>query len=282
MASKPKYASGYQPDFVASVRATCLYIATKLGDLADETVVVGGLVPALLIDQSHLHGQQERHVGTLDLDIGLALAVLDHHWYAALTDRLRSADFEPDKNESGNATRQRWAIAGPPRVTVDFLIAPSRTDDRGGTVRNIEPDFAAIIAPGLSLAFLDRTKRTLTGKTIVGELASRDVWVCGPAAFIALKALAFRDRGENKDAYDLFYVLRHFPDGIEAIAHRFASFRGEPEARQALAVLESDFATIDSPGPRRTAEFLRSGPDDELQADVRGLVMEFVAACRRV
>jgi hypothetical protein len=30
---------------VAEVRATCLYVATKLGDLMDELVVVGGLVP---------------------------------------------------------------------------------------------------------------------------------------------------------------------------------------------------------------------------------------------
>jgi predicted nucleotidyltransferase len=281
MATKPRYASGYRPDFVSSVRATCLYIATKLGDLADETVVVGGLVPALLIDQSQLRAQQERHVGTLDLDIGLALAVLDHRRYAALTDRLRSAGFEPDANEKGNVTRQRWAIAGPPRVTVDFLIAPSRPSDKGGTIRDIESDLAAVIAPGLSLAFVDRTKKTLSGKTIVGEVATRDVWVCGPAAFIALKALAFRDRGENKDAYDLFYVLRHYPNGVDAIGHRFASFGDNPEAEQALAALESDFATIDSVGPRRTAEFLHGSANDELQADVRGLVAQFVAACRK-
>ena len=32
--------------------------------------------------------------------------------------------------------------------------------------------------------------------------------MCGPGAFVVLKALAFRDRGEPKDAYDLVYVLR--------------------------------------------------------------------------
>jgi len=39
---------------------------------------------------------------------------------------------------------------------------------------------SAIIAPGLHLAFIDRERVRLDGKTILGELASRDVWVAGP------------------------------------------------------------------------------------------------------
>jgi hypothetical protein len=49
---KPKTAAGYERAQVERVRATCLYVATKLGDLLSELVVVGGLVPTLLIDQS--------------------------------------------------------------------------------------------------------------------------------------------------------------------------------------------------------------------------------------
>ena len=91
-------------------------------------------------------------------------------------------------------------------ATVDFLIAPDDTGKRGGTVWNLEPDFAAIVAPGLHLAFRDRELVNLSGKTIRGERASREMWACGPGAFVVLKALAFRLRGENKDAYDLVYT----------------------------------------------------------------------------
>ena len=54
MPEKPRTAAGYAPEQVQRVRATCLYLATKLGDLMDEMVVVGGLVPSLLTDQSQL------------------------------------------------------------------------------------------------------------------------------------------------------------------------------------------------------------------------------------
>ncbi|MFW5739324.1 MAG: hypothetical protein ACOC1F_03040 [Myxococcota bacterium] len=48
--NKPPTAAGYTPEFTSKVRATCLYGATKLGDLMDDTVVIGGLVPSLIID----------------------------------------------------------------------------------------------------------------------------------------------------------------------------------------------------------------------------------------
>ena len=66
MPEKPTTAAGYPPDQVARVKATCLYLATKLGDLMPELVVVGGLVPSLLIDQQNLPENVTAHVGTMD------------------------------------------------------------------------------------------------------------------------------------------------------------------------------------------------------------------------
>jgi hypothetical protein len=62
MPEKPKVAACYPPDQVARVKSTCLYLATKLGDLMDELVVVGGLAPSLLIDQANLPNHVARHV----------------------------------------------------------------------------------------------------------------------------------------------------------------------------------------------------------------------------
>ena len=45
MPEKPSFASDYKRKDLELVRQTCLYVATKLGDLLDDLVVVGGLVP---------------------------------------------------------------------------------------------------------------------------------------------------------------------------------------------------------------------------------------------
>ena len=252
MADKPTTADGYLGEYLELVRATCLYVATKLGDLSDDVVVIGGLVPSLLIDQDALPEAVDTHVGTLDLDVGLTLTVLDEGRYRTLTKRLRRAGFTMDTNEEGNPTRQRWRIGDlEKKVTVDFLIPPSLPDDRGGTLRDIEPDFAAVIAPGLHLAFRDRQKVRLFGQTIRGEEASRDVWVCGPGAYVVLKALAFHLRGENKDGYDLLYVIRNYGTGVDEIVEHLEPLMDDPATTEALEIIRRDFTAHDAVGQGR-------------------------------
>ncbi len=280
MAEKPTRASDYSSEQAELVRSTCLYVATKLGDMMDELVVVGGLVPTLPIDPTGLPEGASAHVGTMDLDVGLALALLDEGRYRTLTERLRGAGFIQDESEGGRPTRQRWSItASAGTVTVDFLIPPSRETDQGGRLRDIERDFAAIISPGLKLAFQDRIRIRVDGKTIFGENASRDVWVCGPGAFVVLKALAFQSRGENKDAYDLYYLVRYFGRGIEDVAVALRPLLVEAKARQAIEVLRSNFLDHDGTGPRRVAEFIQGRPDDDIQADVAGFVRRLLDQC---
>jgi hypothetical protein len=183
MPEKPTTAAGYASEYVDLVRATCLYVATKLGDLTDDVVIVGGLVPSLIVDQENLAEGVEAHVGTRDLDVGLAVALLDQGRYRELSERLRRSGFTPDKNGQGNATRQRWKIEGTGKVTLDFLIEPTRPDDRGGNLRDIEPDFAAIIAPGLHLAFVDRQRITCFAGTSL--LTTASVRVVSPSFSLA-------------------------------------------------------------------------------------------------
>jgi len=279
MPDTPSVAADYSSEDLGRVRATCLYVATILGDLLDQFVIVGGLVPSLLIPNLSLSEGEDPHVGTMDLDLGLALGLLDAHRYEDLTERLRGADFEPDTNEQGNRTFQRWKIepSHQAKITVDFLMPPSNPEDEGGQIRNIEEDFAAIITPGLHLAFEDRDRIPLVDTTIYGENATREVWVCGPGAYVVLKALALRQRGKRKDAYDLYYVIRHYGQGIEDVYERLAPLLDDPNAREALNILRSDFCEPTQIGPKRVARFLYGEENDELQADAAGLVRELVS-----
>lgn len=278
MLEKPTTASGYPPDQVARVKATCLYLATKLGDIMEELVVVGGLVPSLLIDQEHLAENVTPHVGTLDLDLGLAFALVGEQRYQEVTDRLTQAGFEADVNDDGIPTRQRWRISDPP-VTVDFLIEPENKNAKPGSLFSLTKDWAAIVAPGLHLAFRDNQMIKITGFTIAGEKASRDIRVCGAGAYIVLKALAFRIRGENKDAYDLFYLLRNYGNGVPDVAALLSPLLSDEIAQKALGHLSEDFLDPESIGPRRVAEFLYGRPDPETQADAMGFIRQLLGMC---
>ena len=280
MTNKPTTAAGYEPDNLGDVYSTCLYLATRFGDFLDDIVVVGGLVPSLLVNQSELIWDTDSHAGTLDLDLGLALALLDEERYQNFVERLHEAGLAPDLNESGNPSHQRWRTTFNPSVTIDFLIPPSADDDEGGRLRHILPGFAAFITPGLHTAFSDRQRVALQGHTPAGEEAQREVWVCGPGAFTVLKALAFHHRGSEKDAYDMAFVW--YGMGVESVAESLEPMLGDPYVERALDIIRENFITLDSIGPRRTADFLEDGPYDEIRADTVGLATNLLAMLSRL
>ena len=278
MALKPQRASEYGVFETEQARAACLHLATILGDLASDVTVIGGLAPGLIVDQ---HSGAERHVGTADLDVALGIAVFDERRYAEIAARLRRHGFEPDRNEKGGTTPQRWRRAGV-KITIDFLIAAQHAGVAPGSVKWLEDDFAAIGADGADLAFHDRVSVDLDGLTLDGALARREVWVSGPGAFTVLKARAFHLRGERTDAYDLVYLLVNWPQGIVDIAARMVRLQAEDTFKviaEAVANLGADFATPDHNGPGSYARFLDAPSDAErvaLQAQAYAYVADLL------
>ncbi|MDZ7772190.1 MAG: hypothetical protein U5K31_05540 [Balneolaceae bacterium] len=279
MPDKPQYRSGYSSETTDALRQLCLLVATRIGDLMPRIRVVGGRVPALLINP-RLPDEKEIHIGTTDLDLGIELAVLEKKYYQEISKRLRQAGLQNDVTETGNPTRQRWTTPSN-ELTIDFLIPPASGEDEAGTLQDLEGDFAAVVTPGLEFAFRDFAVLELEGKTPEGDHATRRIWVCGPGAFVILKSLALHSRGEPKDAYDLHYTLAHWPDGLDDIVERIDKLPKNEIIREAIEYLESDFSAIDSIGPQKVDRFLggEEADDEELRADVSGLVLEF---CRRI
>ena len=280
MQNKPSTASGYSANSLQLIRATNLYIATKLGDLRDDLVIVGGLVPGLLIPDSSLPIGHSAHVGTMDIDLGLAVSILNEERYHELCERLKSAGFQPDTTDAGKQVNQRWQFkSGNKSITVDFLIPPTLDTDSGGRLRNLEKGFAAIITPALDLAFRDRKLIRIDGTTINNEKASREIWVCEAGAYVVLKALAFDGRGENKDAYDLIYILQNYGTGVGDVFERMKPLLPDTNFEKAIEILSRDFSDLESIGIKRFAEFLGSSDDDALRADAAAAVRSLIKLC---
>jgi len=65
---KVQRASDYTAGHLALAKATCLELAVRLGDVLDDGVVVGGLVPALLVPHTRAGLLDAHHAGTMDVD----------------------------------------------------------------------------------------------------------------------------------------------------------------------------------------------------------------------
>ena len=101
----------YTPELTEKVLSACQLVALRLGYLMDDLVVVGGLVPTLLTagNAIQLDDEAERHVGTTDLDIGLALAVLDGDRYTEISRALEDAGFAPARTRKTTPLRRLGA-----------------------------------------------------------------------------------------------------------------------------------------------------------------------------
>ncbi|MFP4599774.1 MAG: hypothetical protein ACLFVJ_16060 [Persicimonas sp.] len=294
MVEVPRTAKDYSQEDLELVKAGCLTVATKLGGLMNDVVIVGGYVPTLLIDMQQQPEESpdewdaqdvvDRHIGTRDLDIGFSVGLLDEERYKEISKQLTQAGFEPDTNKDDNETLQRWRFKQNPRLKIDFLIPPIEDgdEDRGGQPKHLESNFAATITPGLQLAFEDSVTVEIDGQTLRGADAIRNVRVCDLATFLVLKGLAIRLRGKDKDEYDIFYVLRNHSD-VDPVVDTFADYvrREIPEAETALENLEEDFASADSVGPIAVSQFIYGSNDPDLQADANAFVLGFTTRVRQ-
>jgi hypothetical protein len=122
------------------------------------------------------------------------------------------------------------------------------------------------LASGASLVARDYLEVTVEQNRLDGGGRSRvAVRVINVLAYTALKVQAFQDRHENKDAYDLVYVLLNYPGGPVAAGKVAAQslIANEPRVKSALNLLEDRFAVPDLDGPIAYAEFVADAGDPQ-------------------
>ena len=91
-------------------------------------------------------------------------------------------------------------------------------------------DFAVQRADGADLALRFYQLVAVDGPMPNGGTNQVEIAVCSIPALLAMKGHALRGRLKQKDAYDIYYSIRNYPDGIDALAE---------ECRPVLKHLES-------------------------------------------
>ena len=236
-------------------------ILREAGDIADHITIVGGLAPNLLVPDPVL---AENHVGTTDIDFGLAIALdpTDAADYTAIESALRKLDFAP----RGPSSPSRWMSAE--GTVIDFLCGIPRGYQERDLV-NVTEHLAACAFPAVPLAALDREKvdLPLPGGGTIGA------WVAGVGAFVALKVDALNSRGKPRDAYDIVWILRAWSGGPDAAAATVATseIAQHPLWTGRLPLLRS---TFNSPGARGAAlygAFADTGADESARRSVEAM-----------
>lgn len=97
-------------------------------------------------------------------------------------------------------------------------------------------------------------------------------------ALLAMKGYAISNRLKRKDAYDIYYSIRSFPDGIGALVEATRPLLEVQSARKGYCLISGKFRDIEDFGPTSVRRFvegsrlLRDRTADQWQQDAFGQV----------
>lgn len=278
--SDPQSANEYDDRTTAAVKAVLLEIGQILGSFKGKFAVVGGAVPWLLLDNFEMP-----HVGTIDVDLGLDAEALGDGEYVRLVDALMTHGYGQNKKlRKFQLVRRIEATdeGDPIDIVVDFLMPRDAVIDRNKPP--IIEDFAVQRADGTDLAMRFNQMVAVRGAMPTGGTNQVEIAVCSIPALLAMKGYAVHNRLKQKDAYDIYYCIRNYPDGIDALAKDCLPLLSLPSGATGYGFINEKFDAVDGFGPTCVRNFVQESKilgdrtPDQWQQDAFGQVDAWLRA----
>lgn len=277
MSSRDHY-TDYDEEATARCERALVTLLGDLGPWRERIYLVGGLAPKYLVGR--LPPGARGHVGTADVDLVVGLALGDEapETYRTLRNNLEKSGFQ-QLQPSFRWSRDVDGVT----VLVEFLcetdeVAPGNIFQPKGEATG--SGFSAFNVRGAHLVRDDYIDLEIEQERLDNGGRSRvTMRIAGLMPYVVLKILAFQDRHENKDSYDLVFTLLNHSGGPQA-AGELASHSpvsAHPQVREAIALLAKRFDEPGQDGPTAYASFLAEPDGDEEAARLR---LEAVATVR--
>ena len=153
--------------------------------------------------------------------------------------------------------------------------------------RNAPPlvaNFAVQRADGADLALRFNQLVAIDGDMPDGGRNRVQIAVASIPALLAMKGYAITKRLKRKDAYDIYYSIRNFPRGIDALVAATRPLCDFEIARTGFLHISEKFRHLDDFGPTSVRQFvdrsdmLRERTADQWQQDAFGQVDAWLSA----
>ncbi len=254
--TEPQFAGDYDDRTTKAVKSVLVEIAQILGSFKGKFAVIGGAVPWLLLSEADMP-----HSGTVDVDLGLDPSALGDGEYVRLVEILQAHGYDQRDN------LQRFQLLrtvpasddGPDiDVVVDFLMP------RDAKIAKNKPpllsQFAVQRADGAELALMFNQMVTIDGNMPGGGRNRVRIAVASIPALLAMKGYAIASRLKLKDAYDIYYSVRNFPGGIDALVESTRLLLDVESARKGYRLISGKFRDIEDFGPTSVRKFVEGSP----------------------
>ena len=258
---EPRTAAQFAPGVIDASRAVLVELGVILRSYLNDLALIGGWAPYFLLQQHQQAGFD--HVGSIDIDLAVHPRIAERGGYASIAKLLAARGYEPPQDELADIFEFRYDRRirspydqKPYTIRVDFLTLEAGDADTERRHRAVQPDLKAFKASGCELAFEQPVMVELTAKLPDAGGEATVTWqMANLAASLVMKSLALGGRYKEKDAYDLFYLVRHYQQGPASAAEALRPLLHLPVAQQARHNLREAFGSLHATGPAWAANF---------------------------
>jgi hypothetical protein len=227
----------------------------------EEIRVVGGWVPDLMFPGAG-------HVGSVDVDIMLNHMELHDEGYQNMFRILKKNGYTEHPEKYFSFVKAVVVDGISYDVDVDILAGMyggTQPKKRSQHVQGIK----ALKATGGNFAFeFPAQKISVEAERLDGAIDVANVSVVAVVPYIIMKTAAM-GRGKAKDAYDIYFIVKHYIGGVRELAKEFEPVKDKNIVIEAKEKLAGKFASENHAGPKDVADFLDLEDEESIEMTKR-------------
>ncbi len=267
-----KSSADYSAGQTEAAHRVLIELVNLFSEYKDEIRIVGGWVPDLMFPG-------EGHIGSVDVDVLIDHLTLKDAGYQTMSRILLKNGYQEHPEKYFSFVKEVEIEGISYAVDVDILAGMyggTRQKNRSQHVQGIK----ALKTTGGNFAFdFEAQDIKIEAKRPDGAIDVAHINVIAVVPYIVMKTAAM-GRGKPKDAYDIYFLIKHYPGGVAAVSSLFTPVKDLQIIKDMKEKLADKFASINHAGPIDVADFMENEDDrdgiirdayEQLQALIAGI-----------
>ena len=240
----------------------------------DDIRIVGGWVPDLMFPN-------EAHVGSVDVDVLINHMTLKDSGYQTMAKILLKNGYEEHPEKYFSFIKVVVIDGEEYIVDVDILAGMyggTALKKRSQHIQGVK----ALKVTGGNFAFeFPPQQMKIEAERVDGAIDTAVVNVVAIVPYLIMKTAAM-GRGKAKDAYDIYFIIKHYIGGLDLLAEEFNNVADKPIIQEMKEKLYEKFSSEKHAGPKDVIDFMDLIDEDEIEMTKRDAYEQINALLNRI
>ncbi|MDD2980453.1 MAG: hypothetical protein PHN80_10815 [Hespellia sp.] len=231
------------------------------GEYKDDLRIVGGWVPDLMFPH-------QEHIGSVDVDVLINHLTLQDSGYQSMQKILLKNGYQEHPEKYFSFVKDIVIDGVTYAVDVDILAGMYGGTSLRKRSQHVQ-GMRALKATGGNFAFeFPPQEIKVEAKRPDGAMDVATVNVIAVVPYLIMKTAAL-GRGKAKDAYDIYFIVKHYAGGVRELANEFTKVQDQKLVLDMKQKLADKFLSEKHSGPKDVSDFMDLLADEEIEMTQR-------------